>query len=105
MKMNPFDILKNAQSIKDQFGKMQDELKDIEVTGSSGGGLVKVTMNGQLEVLKVELDPIAVDPRDIQMLQDLIVAAFRQASSNVQDTVKEKMGPLMGGMNIPGLGF
>lgn len=103
--MNPFDVLKNAQAMKDQFGQMQEELKDIEVTGSSGGGLVKITMNGQLEVQKVEIDPIAVDPRDIQMLQDLITAAFRHASTNAQEKVKEKMGPLMGGMNIPGLGF
>ncbi len=103
--MNPFDILKNAQAIKDQFGKMQEELKDIEVTGSSGGGLVKITMNGQLEVQKVEIDPIAVDPRDVQMLQDLVVSAFRQASSNAQEAVKEKMGPLMGGMNLPGMGL
>ena len=103
--MNPFDILKNAQSIKEQFGQMQEDLKEIEVTGSSGGGLVKITINGQFEVQKVVIDPIAVDPRDVQMLQDLITSAFRQASTNVQDKIKEKLGPLMGGMNIPGMGF
>ncbi len=103
--MNPFDMVKNAQAIKDQFGRIQEELKDIKIIGSSGGGLVKITINGQLEVLKVEIDPMAVDPNDIQMLQDLILAAFRQASSNLQDTIKEKMGPFMGGMNLGILGL
>ncbi|AEE17822.1 UPF0133 protein ybaB [Treponema brennaborense DSM 12168] len=103
MNMNPFELLKNAQSMKEQFAKIQEELKLIEVTGSAGGGIVKVTVNGQFETQRVELDPIAVDPRDIPMLQDLITAASRDAVSRVQDAVKDKLGPLANGLNIPGL--
>ncbi len=103
MNMNPFELLKNAQSMKEQFAKIQEELKLIEVTGSAGGGIVKVTVNGQFETQRVELDPIAVDPRDIPMLQDLITAASRDAMSRVQDAVKDKLGPLANGLNIPGL--
>ena len=103
--MNPFDILKNAGALKEQLGKTQEELKTIEVTGSSGGGIVKVTMNGQFETIRVELDPIAVDPRDIPMLQDLIVAASRDALARVQEAMKDKLGPMVSGLNIPGLGL
>ncbi len=100
--MNPFDILKNAQSIKEHLAKVQDDLQDVVATGSSGGGIVKVTMNGQFEVQSVFLDPIAVDPRDIPMLQDLIVAASRDAMSKIKEQITEKFGPMVGGMDIPG---
>lgn len=103
MNINPFDLLKNAQSIQEQLGKTQEELKEITVTGSSGGGIVKVTMNGKLEVLSCKIDPIAVDPRDVEMLQDLIVAAIHQAQESIQVEIKDKLGPLMNGLNIPGL--
>ena len=103
--MNPFDLLKNANAIKEQLSKTQEELKQTFVTRASGGGIVKVTMNGQFEIVKVELDPIAVDPRDIPMLQDVIVAASRDALSRMQEMMKEKLGPMMSGLNIPGLGL
>jgi nucleoid-associated protein EbfC len=99
--MNPFDILKNAKSLQEQFGRMQEELATVAVTGSSGGGIVKVTISGQFELLAVNLDPVAVDPRDIIMLQDLIVAAHADAMSKVREVMKAKIGPLAGG--IPGL--
>lgn len=105
MNFNPFEILKNADTIKSQMNKLQEELRSISVTGSSGGGLVKVTMNGQFEISSIILDPIAVDPRDIQMLQDLIVAASRDAYTRAQECLKEKLGPLAAGTNIPGLNF
>lgn len=101
--MNPFDILKNAKSMQEQFSKIQAELADVRVTGSSGGGIVKVTVNGQFDMLGVELDPVAVDPRDITMLQDLIVAAHSDASARVKEMLKERLGPLAGAMggNLP----
>lgn len=101
--MNPFDILKNAKSMQEQFSKIQAELADVRVTGSSGGGIVKVTVNGQFDMLSVELDPVAVDPRDIRMLQDLIVAAHSDASDKVKEMLKERLGPLAGAMggNFP----
>lgn len=103
--MNPFDILKNAQNIKEQMTKVQEEVKQLQVTGSSGGNIVKVTINGQFEIQRVELDPIAVDPRDVPMLQDLIVAASRDAHSRMLELMKERLGPMMGGINIPGMGM
>jgi nucleoid-associated protein EbfC len=96
MDMNPFELLKNAKAMQEQFAKMQAELAEVTVTGSSGGGIVKVTMNGQFELIDVSLDPIAVDPRDIPMLQDLIVAAHADASEKVKDILKAKVGPLAG---------
>ncbi len=103
MNINPFDLMKNLGNIQGELSKAQEDLKTITATGSSGGGIVKVTMNGTMEVLSVELDPIAVDPRDITMLQDLIVAASRDATSKIKDSIKDKMGPMLGGLNIPGL--
>ncbi|MBR5867491.1 MAG: YbaB/EbfC family nucleoid-associated protein [Spirochaetaceae bacterium] len=101
--MNPFEMLKNAQSIKEQLAKVQEELEDLTATGSSGGSIVKVTMNGKFEIQSVYLDPIAVDPRDVPMLQDLIVAASRDAMSKVKEQLEARLGPMMGGLNIPGL--
>lgn len=98
--MSPFEMLKNAQSIKEQLSKVQDELREMTATGSAGGGIVKVTVNGQLEVQDVFLDAVAVDPRDIPMLQDLIVAASRDAMSRVKEALSEKLSPMMG---VPGL--
>lgn len=105
MNINPFDILKNAKSLQQEFGKMQEELADIFVTGSSGGGIVSVTLNGQFEMLEVKLDPITVDPRDITMLQDLIVAAHSDASARVKELLKTKLGPLASAIpgGFPGL--
>lgn len=97
MNINPFDILKNAKSIQEQFTRMQEELATVVVTGSSGGGIVKVSLNGQFELLSVTLDPIAVDPRDVPMLQDLIVAAHADAQEKIKEILKTKLGPLAGG--------
>lgn len=98
MDINPFDILKNAKLMQQQIAKIQEELAGVVVTGSSGGGIVKVTVNGRFEVLSVTLDPVAVDPRDIAMLQDLIVAAHADASAKIHDLLKERLGPLAGGL-------
>lgn len=101
--MNPFDILKNIEQMKSQLGTMQEELKQITATGSSGGNIVNVTINGKFEIINLKLDPICVDPRDVQMLQDLIIAAHHDAMSKIQEAIKEKYGPLLNGMNIPGM--
>lgn len=101
--MNPFDMLKNIEQMKSQLGTMQEELKQITATGSSGGNIVNVTINGKFEIINLKLDPICVDPRDVQMLQDLIVAAHHDAMSKIQEAIKEKYGPLLNGMNIPSM--
>jgi len=98
MNINPFDMLKNAKNLQEQFSRMQEELSTVMVTGSSGGGIVKVTLNGQFEMTGVTLDPVSVDPRDIAMLQDLIVAAHADASAKIRDLLKERLGPLAGGL-------
>ena len=101
--MNPFDMLKNIQSMKEQLGNIQEELAEITATGSSGGNIVNVTLNGKFEIVSVKLDPICVDPRDVQRLQDLIIAAHHDAMTKIQENIKAKYGPLLNGMNIPGL--
>ena len=83
--LNPFDLLKNAQNIQGELQKIQEELKSICVVGNSGGGIVKVTMNGAFQLTAVHIDPVAVDPRDVPMLQDLIVSASHDAQKRVQE--------------------
>ena len=94
MTINPFELMKNAKELQAQFGKLQEDMETIQVEGISGGGLVKVTLNGKFSMVKLELDPIAVDNRDIPMLQDLIRSAHTDAIEKIKDTLKEKMGPL-----------
>ncbi|MDE6774062.1 MAG: YbaB/EbfC family nucleoid-associated protein [Treponemataceae bacterium] len=101
--MNPFDLVKNMHNLQGQMEKMKEELAGMTVTGSSGGNMVQVTMNGKFEMVAIKIDPIAVDPRDVPMLQDLIVAASHDAAEKVQELLKQKSGSLLGGMNIPGL--
>lgn len=94
MNINPFELMKNAKELQSQFGKMQEELTELRVQGVSGGGLVKVTLSGTFEMVKLELDPIVVDNRDIAMLQDLIRSAYSDAVEKIKETLKEKLGPL-----------
>lgn len=105
--MNPFDILKNLNmdSMKENLEKAQAELGTMEAVGSSGGNIVKIAMNGRMEITRVQLDPICVDPRDIKMLEDLIVAAHHDAMSKIREQIKEKSGSLFGGLDVPGLGL
>ena len=94
MNFNPMDLLKNAGQIKQELANAQEKLEEITATGSAGGGLVKVTMNGKFEVKELHIDPIAVDPRDVKMLEDIIIAALHQANSNVQEEIKASLGPM-----------
>jgi DNA-binding YbaB/EbfC family protein len=97
------DLLKNAQMFKEQAAAMQEQLQEITATGSAGGNIVKVTINGQMDMLALEIDPIAVDPRDIPMLQDLIIAAHHDAQQKIQEALKQKLGPVLSGL-LPGFG-
>lgn len=103
MNINPLELMKNASKIQEQAKEAQAKLETIYATGASGGGIVKVTLNGKMEMSEIYIDPIAVDPRDVQMLQDLIVAACNAARKNVQDQIKDELGPMVDGMNVPGL--
>ena len=83
-------------------GKVQAELDALRIEGTSGGGLVRIEMTGAKEVLSVRIDPSAVDPTDVEMLQDLVLAALRDASRQVDDAVKKKTSAMLGGM-LPGM--
>lgn len=103
--MNPFDILKNAGQIKQQSERLQAELAQITAEGSSGGKMVTVTLNGKFEMQAIKLDPICVDNRDVGMLEDLIVAAHKNAIDNVQEQIKAKTSSLLGGMDLGAFGL
>jgi DNA-binding YbaB/EbfC family protein len=102
--MNPRQLQQMAQQMQRQMQKVQEELASAMVEGSAGGGVITVTMNGHRELQSIKISPEAVDPDDVEMLQDMLVAAFNDASKKAQDMAEERMGPLTGGMKgIPGL--
>ena len=103
---NMQQLMQQAQEMQAQLMSAQQELADSEVTGTAGGGLVTATMSGSGELKALQIDPKAVDPEDIETLQDLIVAAVRDASRASTELAGQKMGPLAGGLGgIPGLPF
>ncbi|MCK4302310.1 MAG: YbaB/EbfC family nucleoid-associated protein [candidate division Zixibacteria bacterium] len=97
------NMMKQVQQMQAKMDKIQAELEKTEVEGSSGGGMIKVVANGKQEILSVTIDPEVVDKDEIEMLQDLIVAAISQARQKAQELQTDKMGELTGGLNIPGL--
>lgn len=94
---------KQAQVMQKKMEEMQRELKERVVEASSGGGMVTAKMNGRQELLAVQIDPEVVDPKDVEMLEDLVVAAVNQASKKSQELYEQEMAKLTGGLNIPGL--
>ena len=99
--MNIKKMLKQAQEMQK---KLQRQVEEMVVEASAGGGMVQVQMSGSKEILSVRIDPEAVDPEDVEMLQDLIMAAVNEASRKVDEKVQEEMGDMTGGMGFPGLG-
>ena len=102
--MNPFDMMKNLQELQSKMGDAQQKLKTLRAEGSSGGDLVKVTIDGTMETVSMTIDPIAVDPRDVKMLEELVAAAFTDAVRKMRDVIQREMAGLAGGMNFPGMG-
>lgn len=102
------DIMKQAQKLQKQMLEIQKEIGEKTVEGSSGGGMVKVTANGRQEILEVKIDPEVVDPEDIELLEDLVLAAVNNAMEKAKGMMEEEMGKLLpgnlGNINIPGLG-
>lgn len=86
-----------------QMAKMQEELSQRTVESTAGGGAVKVVANGKQEIVSIEIQPEAVDPEDVEMLQELVLTAVNDALNQVQEMMSREMGKLTGGMNIPGL--
>src|SRR5947207_7691902 len=100
---NMQELMKQAQQMQQQLMAAQDELAAMSVEGSAGGGLVRATMTGAGELTALVIDPDAVDPDDLETLQDLVVAAVRDAARVVADVAADKMGPLSGGLGLPGI--
>ena len=98
------NLAKMAQQMQAQMARVQEELGTMTMEGTAGGGAVKAVVTGHQELVSVALDPAAVDPSDVEMLQDLIVAAVNEALRNSRQTAEQKMGAITGGMRIPGLG-
>ncbi len=97
------NILRQAQELQAKLLKAQEELENVSLEVSSGGGAVTVTINGQQEILSVKISPEVVDPGDVEMLEDLILSAVREAVAKSKETAAEQLGGLTGGFNIPGL--
>ena len=101
MNVNPLDLLKNFQNIQARMNEMQQRLGEIRVTGSSGGDMVTVEMNGQMIVTGVKIAPEVVDPQEIEMLQDLVLAAVSDALARVKEKMKEEASSVTGGIDLP----
>ena len=97
------NMMKQAQQLQSKMMKLQEELADKTVKSSSGGGMVKVTANGRQQILSIQIEKEVVDPDDVEMLQDLVLAAINDALAKAQEMVSSEMGKLTGGLNIPGL--
>ena len=95
--MNMNALMQQAKKMQEQMQKAQEELENAEVQGKAGGEMVVVTMNGKKEIKSIKLDKTAVDPDDVEMLEDLIIVAIKDASSKADEMSKDKMGP-MGGL-------
>jgi hypothetical protein len=100
--MNKF-IMRQAQELQAKLAKAQQELENVTLEVSSGGGAVTVTINGQQEIQSVKISPEVVDPEDVELLEDLVLTAVREAIAKSKETAAKQLGALTGGLNIPGL--
>jgi hypothetical protein len=98
---NLSQMLKQAQEMQSKMAEMQTALAEIEVTGQSGGGFVTVTVNGKGDLKRVNIDPKVADPAEVEVLEDLIVAAAKDAKSKADAQVQEQMAKLTGGLQLP----
>lgn len=109
MRFNPLgggnmnQMMKQAKKLQEEMARKQEELLEMVIDGSAGGGMVNVKVNGRQEVLEVAIKPEVVDPEDVEMLQDLVLAAINDAIKKSQDLVSSEMAKITGGLNIPGL--
>jgi DNA-binding YbaB/EbfC family protein len=95
--------MKMIQQMQNRMAKIQQELDEAVVEGTAGGGVVKATVNGQRALLSIKIDPSAVDPDDVEMLEDLVLAAVQDAMDRAAKLAEDKMSALTGGIKIPGL--
>jgi DNA-binding YbaB/EbfC family protein len=97
------NMMKQVQAMQAKMAEMQAELENAEIEATAGGGMVKVIVNGKGDLKDITIDPEVVDPEDVEMLQDLIIAAINQAKEKAQEVQQEQMASITGGLNIPGL--
>ena len=102
-KQNMNSVLKQAQKMQEEMERIQQETEEENIEATSGCGAVRVIVNGKKELVEIKLDPDAVDPDDVETLEDLIMAAVNEAVKKAEDMMEEKMGAITGGLNIPGL--
>ncbi|RJP90527.1 MAG: YbaB/EbfC family nucleoid-associated protein [Desulfobacteraceae bacterium] len=100
---NMKQLMKQAQQMQNKMARMQEEMALKTIEASSGGGMVKVVANGKQEIVSISIEKEVVDPEDVEMLQDLILAAVNEALAQSQKMVSSEMSKLTGGLNIPGL--
>ena len=103
--MNMQQMMKQARKMQEQLAAAEDNLKTQTVDTSAGGGMVKVTMTGDMKIESIKIDPDACDPEDAEMLQDMIMAAVNEAIRSVGELANKQMGAITGGLNIPGMPF
>jgi len=103
MMKNMGNMMKQAQKLQAQMQKLQEELAEKTVETSSGGGMIRVTASGKQQIVSIQIEKEVVDPDDVEMLQDLILAAVNDALTQSQEMVSGEMSKLTGGLNIPGL--
>jgi DNA-binding YbaB/EbfC family protein len=101
--MGMANLQRMAQQMQQEMARIEGELRDAQVDGSAGGGVVRAVVTGKQELVSVTIDPAAVDPSDVEMLQDLIVAAVNDALRASRQIAEEKMAAVTGGLRIPGL--
>lgn len=100
---NMGNMMKQMKKVQKQMEEMQKQLEQTEVEASAGGGAVTVKANGKKEIISITIDEMVVDPEDVEMLQDLILAAVNEALRSAEELAAQEMNKLTGGMNIPGL--
>ena len=96
-------MMKKLQQMQEDMAKIQEEVENSEFSASVGGGAVEITVNGKHEVLKIDLNPDVVDPDDIDMLEDLLIAAFNESIRKASEAMEKGMSQAQGGLSIPGL--
>jgi len=99
--MNPMDMIRNLQQMQSRMTEAQAKVRELSATGTAGGDMVRVTMTGDFAVTQVEVSPEAVDPNDVEMLQDLILAAVSDAVFKIKELVQQEMSSVTGGLNLP----
>jgi DNA-binding YbaB/EbfC family protein len=99
------NIMKQAKKMQERIGQMQQELEQRTIEAQAGGGMVKVVVNGKFEIVSLKIEKDVVNPEDIEMLQDLIIAAVNEGIRKAHELASQEMAKITGGLNIPGMGF